>query len=61
MGEDEEHVELMGQRIGSRVMGAIIKNNHVVLIARNTRYTGCPEITMDQIKSAYNPGRTSKR
>jgi hypothetical protein len=51
----------MGQQIGPRVMSAIIQNNQIVLIARNTGYTGYPEITMDQIKSTYNPERTRKR
>jgi hypothetical protein len=36
--EDGEGVRLMAQRESPRLMSAIIENNQVILIARNTKY-----------------------
>jgi hypothetical protein len=49
-----EHVRLMAQRKGPRVMSTIIQNNQIVLISRTTGYKRSPKIAMDQIKSTYN-------
>jgi hypothetical protein len=56
-----EGVILMVQWKGPHVMSAIIKNNQVILISRNTEYMRGPKITVDQIKISYNLERTRKR
>jgi hypothetical protein len=54
--EHEERVRLMAQRKDPRVMSAIIQNNQIVLISRDTRHRRSPKTAMNQIKSTYNPG-----
>ena len=59
--EGGEGVGLMTQRKGPRVMSAIIENNQVVLISRNTEYRRGPKITVDQIKRTYSSGRGTRK
>jgi hypothetical protein len=55
VGECEEGEKLMAQQKSSQVMSAIIKNNQVVVISRDIENKRCPNVTVDQIKSSYNP------
>jgi hypothetical protein len=54
--EHGERVRLMAQRKDPRVMSAIIQNNQIVLISRDTGHRRSPKTAMNQIKSTYNPG-----
>jgi hypothetical protein len=42
-------------------MGVVIQNEQIIFIARNAKYRGCPDITVDQIKIACNPIREGRK
>jgi hypothetical protein len=44
-----------------QVMGVVIQNEQIIFIARNAKYRGCPDITVDQIKIACNPIREGRK
>jgi hypothetical protein len=53
--------QTLAQRKGPRVMSAIIENNQVILITKNTKYKRGTKMTVNQIKRLYTPRRTRKR
>jgi hypothetical protein len=61
VGQGGEHVRLMAQQKGPRVMSTIIQNNWIVLISRSIGYRRSPKITMDKIKNTYNPGERARK
>jgi hypothetical protein len=42
-------------------MSAIIKDDHVILVARDTKHRGGPEITVDEIKGSGNLRRGTRK
>jgi uncharacterized membrane protein YbjE (DUF340 family) len=46
IGQSQKSVRLKAKRICSRVMGAIIKKNQIILVTRDTKNRRAPQITM---------------
>jgi hypothetical protein len=55
--EGGKGVGLQPKRESPEEMGKIIQNHQIVFIVRKTKYRGCPEITMNQVKSLLSPRR----
>jgi hypothetical protein len=56
--EGEEGVRLGTQRESPAVVREIINDHQIILIARNTKYRRCPQVTVNKIK---NKRRRRKR
>jgi hypothetical protein len=52
VGEDGEGIKLLVQRKGPRVVSAVIKDDHVILVTRDTQNRGGPEVTVYEVKGS---------
>jgi hypothetical protein len=61
VGEGGEGVGLLAQRKGPRVVGAVIVDDHVILITRDTQNMGGPEVTLYEVKGSNDPRRGARK
>ena len=59
--EGGEGLRLGAQMESPRVVGKIINNDQIIFIARHAEYRGCPQVTVNKIKSMRNIRRRRKR
>jgi hypothetical protein len=54
VGEGGEGVGLFTQRKSPRVVGAVIEDDQVILVTRDTRNRGGPKVTVNEVKGLNN-------
>jgi hypothetical protein len=61
VGEGGEGVKLLAQRKGPRVVGAVIEDDQVILVTRDTQNRGGPEVTVCGVKGSNDSRRGARK
>jgi hypothetical protein len=61
VGEGGEGVALLAQQKGPRVVSAVIKDYHVILLTRDTRNMEGPKVTVCEVKGLNNSRRGARK
>jgi hypothetical protein len=61
VGEGGEDVRLLAQQKSSRVVGAVIEDDQVILVTRDTRNRGGPKVTMYEVKGLNDSSRGARK
>jgi hypothetical protein len=61
VGDGGEGVRLLAQWKGPRVVGAIIEDDQVILVTRDTRNRGGPKVTMYEVKGLTSLRRGARK
>jgi hypothetical protein len=61
VGEGGEGVGLLAQQKSPRVVGAVIGDDHVILVTRDTRNRGGPKVTMYEVKGLKGSSRGARK
>jgi hypothetical protein len=61
VGEGGEGIRLLAQRKNRRVVGAVIKDDHVILATRDTQNRGGPKVTMYEVKGLNGSSRGARK
>jgi hypothetical protein len=61
VGEGGEGVRLLTQPKRPRVVGAVIEDDQIILVTRDTRNKGGPKVTMYEVKGLNNSSRGARK
>jgi hypothetical protein len=61
VGEGGEGVKLLAQRKNPQVVGAVIKDDQVILVTRDTQNRGGPRVTMYEVKGQNGLSRGARK
>jgi hypothetical protein len=61
VGEGGEGVRLLVQRKSPRVVGAVIEDDQVILVTRDTRNMGGPKVTVYKVKGLKGASRGARK
>jgi hypothetical protein len=61
VGEGGEGVELLVQRENPRVVGAVIEDDQVILVTKDTRNRGGPKVTVYEVKGLKGSSRGARK
>jgi hypothetical protein len=61
VGEGGEGVRLLAQQKSPRVVGAIIEDDQVILVTRDTRNRGGPKVTVYEVKGLKGSSRGARK
>jgi hypothetical protein len=61
VGEGEEGIGLLAQRKSPPVVGAVIEDDQVILVTRDTRNMGGPKVTMHEVKGLKGSSRGARK
>jgi hypothetical protein len=61
VGEGGEGVGLLAQRENPRVVGAVIEDDKVILVTRDTWNRGCPKVTVYEVKWLKGSSRGARK
>jgi hypothetical protein len=61
VGEGREGVGLLTQQKSPRVVGAVIEDDQVILLTRDTRNRGGPKVTLYEVKGLNGSSRGARK